>query len=71
MLVPQGYDLKALKRIGHLGAVFSHLDPFVPTKALEVGGLRHLTCGIKASKSTLSRIKDTVHPRILSRINGI
>ena len=46
MLVPQGYDLKALEPIGHLGAVFSHLDPFVSTQALEVGVLRHLTCGI-------------------------
>jgi hypothetical protein len=26
MLVPQGYDLKALERIGHLGAVFSLLN---------------------------------------------
>ena len=51
MLVPQGYDLKALERIGHLGAVFSHLDPFVSTQGLEVGVLRHLTCGIKIKES--------------------
>jgi tripeptide aminopeptidase len=46
MLVPQGYDLKALERIGHLGAVFYHSEPFVPTQDLEGGILRHLTCGI-------------------------
>ncbi len=37
MLVPQGYDLKALEPIGHLGAVFYHLDPFGPNQNLEVG----------------------------------
>ena len=38
MLVPQGYDLKALERIGHLGAVFFHLDPFITTQVLkEIG----------------------------------
>jgi hypothetical protein len=45
MLVPQGYDLKASERIGHLGAVLS-LRPFVSTQDVEVGVLRHLTCGI-------------------------
>lgn len=36
MLVPQGYSLKALERIRHLGAGFSQLDPFVLTQALKV-----------------------------------
>ncbi|MFU0791178.1 MAG: hypothetical protein ACFWT6_14640 [Virgibacillus proomii] len=36
-----------VKRIGHLGAVFSHFDPLYQLKALEAGVLRHLTCGIK------------------------
>jgi hypothetical protein len=35
------------ERIGHLGAVLSHLDPFVSTQDIEAGVLRHLTCGIK------------------------
>ncbi|MBM7714111.1 hypothetical protein JOC94_001083 [Bacillus thermophilus] len=36
---------------GHLGAVFSHLEPFVFTQDCEVGVLRHLTCGIKMPES--------------------
>jgi hypothetical protein len=35
MLVPQGYDLKALEPIGHLGAVFSNFDPLYQLKALK------------------------------------
>ncbi|MFU0789192.1 MAG: hypothetical protein ACFWT6_04425 [Virgibacillus proomii] len=35
MLVPQGYDLKALEPIGHLGAVFSHLHPLHELKLLK------------------------------------
>ncbi|MFU0789054.1 MAG: hypothetical protein ACFWT6_03715 [Virgibacillus proomii] len=50
-----GYDLKALKRIGYLGAVFSHLDPFVPTQALEVAVLRHLTYRIEIDNKNLER----------------
>ncbi|MFU0789344.1 MAG: hypothetical protein ACFWT6_05270 [Virgibacillus proomii] len=47
MLVPQGYDLKVLEPIGHLGAVFSHFEPLYQLKDLEAGVLRHLTCGVK------------------------
>jgi hypothetical protein len=47
MLAPQGYDLKASERIGHLDAVNYHIFPIVSTQGLEGGGLRHLTCGIK------------------------
>ena len=35
MLVPQGYDLKALEPIGHLSAVFSHLDLLYQLKILK------------------------------------
>jgi hypothetical protein len=37
------------ERIGHLGAV-NYLRPFVSTQDLDVGILRHLTCGINRRK---------------------
>jgi hypothetical protein len=45
MLVPQGYDLKALEPIGHLGAVFFHFDPLYQLKILKQGSYGTLHAG--------------------------
>ncbi|WP_205388471.1 hypothetical protein [uncultured Virgibacillus sp.] len=46
MVVPQGYDLKSFKPIGHLLAVDPHL-PILHSLLLDVRILLPVICGIK------------------------
>nr|QRZ19543.1 hypothetical protein JUJ52_07745 [Virgibacillus sp. AGTR] len=56
MLVPQGYELKALEPIGHLLAVDPTSTHIGFTFCLECGVLLPVICGIKTSPHRWQRL---------------